>query len=185
MVTTPSTFVAPLPLPLCVHLFRSWGYTYSIFFDGNAFHWDAAPPSFSIEESDCSAFSTTIDGVVTEMGSTSFSHSVAGADLADGGFILSESATADEVTARLSVLPSVNSPMLTYRGVADEQQANSWTMSFSSNGGAVPQLVCVTEESFDGSCDVSAPACSALSVISSSLPSGIVQLHVISSSIDT
>lgn len=138
-------------------MFRSWGYTYSVFFDGNAFHWDATPPSLSIDDGDCPAFSTTIDGVVTELDSTSYTYSVTVDNVADGGFILSESATADEVTAGLSVLPSVSSPMLTYRGVADEQQANSWTMSFSSNGGAVPQLVCVTEDSFVGSCDVSAP----------------------------
>lgn len=138
-------------------MFRSWGYTYSVFFDGNAFHWDATPPSLSIDDSGCSAFSTTIDGVVTELDSTSYSVIVPADDVAAGGFILSESATADEVTAGLSVLPSVNSPMLTYRGVADEQQANSWTMSFSSNEGAVPQLVCVTEDSEFGSCEVSAP----------------------------
>ena len=135
--------------------FHSWGYTYSIFFDGNAFHWGATAPSLSIDDSGCSAFSTTIDGVLTALDGASYS--VAVSNVADGGFILSQSATADEVTEGLSFLPSVSSPMLTYRGVADEHQANSWTMSFSSNGGSVPQLVCITEEDFDGSCDVSAP----------------------------
>lgn len=59
-----------------------------------------------------------------------------------------------QVAAGLSVLPSVVSPMLTYRGVADDQEGNSWTMSFSSNEGAVAQLVCVTEEAFVGYCEV-------------------------------
>ncbi|CAM9982770.1 unnamed protein product, partial [Ectocarpus sp. 12 AP-2014] len=75
-------------------------------------------------------------------------------DIVSGGFTLSQSATADDVTDGLSVLPSVTSPMLTYRGVADDQQGNSWTMSFSSNGGAVPELACVTDAGFVGYCEV-------------------------------
>lgn len=59
-----------------------------------------------------------------------------------------------QVADSLSVLPSVVSPMLTYRGVADDQEGNSWTMSFSSNEGAVAQLVCVTEKAFAGYCEV-------------------------------
>lgn len=59
-----------------------------------------------------------------------------------------------QVADGMSVLPSVVSPMLTYRGVADDQEGNSWTMSFSSNEGAVAQLVCVTEEAFVGYCEV-------------------------------
>lgn len=102
----------------------------------------------------CSAFHTTIEGVVTPLDAAAFG--VVVTDVAAGGFTLTPSATADEVTAGLSVLPSVNAPMLAYRGVADEQQGNSWTLSFSSNGGAVAELVCVTEDgSFVGSCVVS------------------------------
>lgn len=76
--------------------------------------------------------------------------------IAAGGFTLTPTATADDVTDGLSVLPSVNAPMLTYRGVADEQQGNSWTLSFPNNAGAVAELVCVAEAtSTSVHCDVS------------------------------
>lgn len=143
----------PPPVP------HSWGFTYSVFFDGNAFHeaGAAAPPSLTVDttNSACSSFSTTIDGVLTPLAATEYD--VAADLVADGGFTLTPAATANEVTEGLSVLPSVNAPMLTYRGVADEQQGNSWTLSFSNNGGAVAELVCVKEDdtSFSGDCDVS------------------------------
>lgn len=102
----------------------------------------------------CSSFSTTIDGVLTPLGGDEYDVTATG--LADGGFTLSPSATADDVTEGLSVLPAVDAPMLTYRGVADEQEGNSWTLSFSTNAGAVAALVCVTaDDSFVGNCDVS------------------------------
>ena len=77
-------------------------------------------------------------------------------EVVSGGFALTEAAAADDITDGLSVLPSVVAPMLTYRGVADDQEANSWTMSFSSNEGAVAELVCVPAEGFVGYCEVRA-----------------------------
>ena len=74
--------------------------------------------------------------------------------MVSGGFRLTQAAAADDITDGLSVLPSVVAPMLTYRGVADNQAANSWTMSFSSNEGAVAELVCVPEDGFVGYCEV-------------------------------
>lgn len=145
----------------------SWGYTYTVFFDGNAFHMAGGTPSLIADATNtngCSFFSTTIDGVLTFLVPVT-EYDVVITDVADGGFtlspsptafVLSPSATADEVTDALSVLPSVNTPMLTYRGVADERLGNSWTLSFSSNGGAVAELVCVKgDNSFVGNCDVS------------------------------
>lgn len=44
--------------------------------------------------------------------------------------------------------------MLAYRGLGDDQGGNSWTLSFSSNEGAVEELVCVTEVDFVGNCEV-------------------------------
>lgn len=151
----------PFPLSLCRLFSHSWGYTYSVFFDGNAFFHgfedSTSPPSLLTNSSGCSAFSTTIDGVLTALDNDTTWNGVTVSDVtaAPGGLTLSESATADEITDGLSVVPSVGSPMLTYRGVADDQEGNSWTMSFSSNGGAVAQLVCVTEAGFSGYCDVS------------------------------
>lgn len=75
-------------------------------------------------------------------------------DVAPGGFTLTRDAAADDITNGMSVLPSVEVPMLTYRGVADSQGGNSWTMSFSSNQGAMAELLCVTEWNFVGSCNV-------------------------------
>lgn len=81
-------------------------------------------------------------------------HGVQVSNIEAGGFTLTQDVSADDVTTRLSLLPSVNSPMLTYRGVADDQQGNSWTMSFSNNEGAVAELVCVADVGFVGSCEV-------------------------------
>ena len=75
-------------------------------------------------------------------------------EVVSGGFALTQAAAADDITDGLSVLPSVVAPMLTYRGVADDQEANSWTMSFSSNEGAVAELVCVPDQGFVGYCEV-------------------------------
>ncbi|CAM9781071.1 unnamed protein product, partial [Ectocarpus sp. 13 AM-2016] len=134
---------------------------YSVFFDGNAFYGvgesvsPASRPSLSVNASSgCSAFSTTIDGVLTALDNDTTWNGVTASDIVSGGFTLNQSATAGDVTDGLSVLPSVTSPMLTYRGVADDQQGNSWTMSFSSNGGAVPELACVTDAGFVGYCEV-------------------------------
>lgn len=143
----------------CPAFFGRWGYTYSIFFDGNAFHGvgesiSPSPPSLSINDSGCSTFSTTIDGVLTALENDTTWHGVTVSDVVSGGFTLTQEATADDVTDGLSVLPLVDSPMLTYRGVADDQEGNSWTMSFSSNEGAVSELVCVTEDGFVGYCEV-------------------------------
>lgn len=113
------------------------------------------PSLYVNASSGCSPFSTTIDGVLTALDNDTTWNGVTASDIVSGGFTLSQSATADDVTNGLSVLPSVSSPMLTYRGVADDQQENSWTMSFSSNGGAVPELVCVTDSGFVGYCEVS------------------------------
>lgn len=160
---------------------RSWGYTYSIFFDGNAFYnvggVAPSPPSLSaIDDTSingCSEFSTTIDGVLTPLDLGAAEYGVAATSIANGGFSLSESATADQVTDGLSVLPSVSAPMLTYRGVADEQQGNSWTLSFSSNGGAVAQLVCVAENTnFVHYCDVSTYAPKRRETADASFPPG-------------
>lgn len=154
----PRTNTTAIPAPLFVS--RSWGYTYSIFFDGNAFFHEGSGfhengGVLEVDASACSDFSTTIDGVLTALDAADYD--VAVTPVADGGFTLSPSATADDVTDGLSVLPAVNAPMLTYRGVADEQQGNSWTLSFSSNAGAVAELVCVKEDSdnFVDYCDVS------------------------------
>lgn len=151
-----------MPLTACPFPSTSWGYTYSVFFDGNAFYGvgesvsPVSRPSLSVNASSgCSPFSTTIDGVLTALDNDTTWNGVTAYDIVSGGFTLSQSATADDVTDGLSVLPSVTSPMLTYRGVADDQQGNSWTMSFSSNGGAVPELVCVTDAGFVGYCKVS------------------------------
>lgn len=81
-------------------------------------------------------------------------HGVAVSDVVPGGYTLTEASTANDITDGLSVLPAIVAPMLTYRGVADDQGGNSWTMSFSSNEGAVAEIVCVTEEGFVGYCDV-------------------------------
>lgn len=113
-----------------------------------------SPPSLATNDSGCSVFSTTIDGVLTALDNDTTWNGVTVSDVVAGGFTLSQDATSNDVTDGLSVLPSVSSPMLTYRGVADDQQGNSWTMSFSSNGGAVAELVCVTEAGFVGYCDV-------------------------------
>lgn len=136
-----------------------WGYTYSVFFDGNAFHGasDSAslsPPSLAINSSGCSSFSTTVDGVLTALVNSTNVHGVAITNVVWGSFSLSHDADASEVSDGLSLLPSVDSPMLAYRGVVDEQNGNSWTMSFSSNEGAVAELVCITEDGFEGSCKV-------------------------------
>lgn len=131
-----------------------------MFFDGNGFFHgfeeSTPPPSLTTNFTGCSTFSTTIDGVLTALDNDTTWNGVTISDVAaaPGGFTLSESSIAAEITDGLSLLPSVGSPMLTYRGVADDQEGNSWTMSFSSNGGAVPQLVCVTEAGFSGYCDV-------------------------------
>lgn len=81
-------------------------------------------------------------------------HGVKVSEVVSGGFTLTQAAAADDITDGLSVLPSVVAPMLTYRGVADDQEANSWTMSFSSNEGAVAELVCVPDQGFVGYCEV-------------------------------
>ncbi|CAM9513752.1 unnamed protein product, partial [Sphacelaria rigidula] len=138
-----------------------WGYTYSIFFDGNAFHGASTsaslfPPSLATNSTGCSSFSTTVDGVLTPLDNSTDAHGVMITDVVAGGFFLSHDVDASSVTGNLSVLPSVEAPMLTYRGVADEQNGNSWTMSFSSNEGAVAELVCITQDDFEGSCEVSA-----------------------------
>lgn len=136
-----------------------WGYTYSIFFDGNAFHGASTsaslfPPSLATNSTGCSSFSTTVDGVLTPLDNSTDAHGVMITDVVAGGFFLSHDVDASSVTGNLSVLPSVEAPMLTYRGVADEQNGNSWTMSFSSNEGAVAELVCITQDDFEGSCEV-------------------------------
>lgn len=130
-----------------------------MFFDGNAFNGvgdyaPSSPPSLDTNSSGCSAFSTTVDGVLTALDNATDAHGVTVTEVVPGGFALAHEATADEVTEGLSVLPSVDSPMLTYRGVADEQEGNAWTMSFSSNEGAVAELICVTEQGFVGYCEV-------------------------------
>lgn len=142
-----------LPLP------RSWGYTYSIFFDGNAFYGvgesaSPSPPLLATNDSGCSSFATTIDGVLTTLDNDTTWHGMKVSEVVSGGFALTEAAAADDITNGLSVLPSVVAPMLTYRGVADDQEANSWTMSFSSNEGAVAELVCVPAQGFVGYCEV-------------------------------
>lgn len=81
-------------------------------------------------------------------------HGVTVAEIVTGGLTLTHDASTSDITDGLSVLPSVASPMLTYRGLADDQGGNSWTMSFSSNEGAVAELVCVTEVDFVGNCEV-------------------------------
>lgn len=139
-------------------IFR-WGYKYSVFFDGNAFHgavgsYSVLPPSLTTNTSGCSSFSTTIDGVVTELVNSTDAHGVKITDIVSGGFSLSHDADAKNITDGLSVLPSVEAPMLTYRAVADEQGGNSWTMSFSSNDRVVAELICITEHGFTGSCEV-------------------------------
>lgn len=142
-----------------VVIMNRWGYTYSVFFDGNAFHRASdsvslSPPSLAINSSDCSSFSTTVDGVLTALVNSTNAHGVAVTTIMSGGFSLSHDADSSEVAGGLSILPSVNSPVLVYRGVADEQNGNSWTMSFSNNEGAVAELVCITKDSFEGSCKV-------------------------------
>lgn len=137
---------------------HSWGYTYTVFFDGNAFYQDfSAAPVLTADATNgaCSPFSTTIDGVLTPLTVAEYDVSV-DTTIAAGGFTLTPTATANDVTDGLSVLPSVNAPMLTYRGVADEQQGNSWTLSFPNNAGAVAELVCIAEATSAGIyCDVS------------------------------
>lgn len=95
-----------------------------------------------------------MDGVLTPLDNSTNAHGVTITDVVAGGFSLSHDVDASSVTGNLSVLPSVEAPMLTYRGVADEQNGNSWTMSFSSNEGAVAKLVCITEDGFEGYCEV-------------------------------
>lgn len=112
------------------------------------------PPSLAVNTSGCSAFSTTIDGVLTPLDNATSPHGVTISEAATGGFSLPHDADALDITEGLSVLPSVESPMLTYRGVPDEQEGNTWTMSFSSNEGAVQELVCITEPGFAGYCEV-------------------------------
>lgn len=81
-------------------------------------------------------------------------HGVTVTEMATGGLTLTHDASTNDVINGLSVLPSVASPMLAYRGLADDQGGNSWTLSFSSNEGAVEELVCVTEADFIGNCEV-------------------------------
>lgn len=81
---------------------RSWGYTFSIFFDGNAFHEAGgslllSPPSLATNDTGCSEFSTTIDGVLTALENDTTAHGVTITDVAGGGFSLTHDASADEV----------------------------------------------------------------------------------------
>lgn len=81
---------------------RSWGYTYIIFFDGNAFHEAGgssllSPPSLATNDTGCSDFSTTIDGVLTALENDTTAHGVIITDVAGGGFSLTHDASADEV----------------------------------------------------------------------------------------
>lgn len=130
-----------------------------MFFDGNALnavgnYEPEYPPSLATNSTECSAFSTTVDGVLTPLENATHAHGVSITEIVPGGFSLAHDATAAEVTNSLVVLPSVESPMLTYRGVANEQEGNTWTMSFSSNEGAVEEIFCVTEPGFSGYCKV-------------------------------
>ena len=91
---------------------------------------------------------------MTALKNETTSHGVRVSEVVAGGLTLTHTAAVDDVSNGLSVLPSVSSPMLTYRGVANTQEGNSWTLSFSSNEGAMAELVCITDVGFVGNCEV-------------------------------
>ncbi len=61
----------------------------------------------------------------------------------DNDFDLSVSSTTDDVAEMLVMLPGIEDPVLGNAGQVSSSNSQSWTLSFSSSQGDVPQLSCV------------------------------------------
>jgi len=141
-----------------------YGYTYSVFFDGNAMHISDNETDTSVNFTvalnltGCSAFSTTIDNVVTglsSLNSTTYGYEVAITEINKAGTSFDVNADADSIGEVLGLLPPVEESVVIVEAAADDQNGKSWTFSFVNNDGDVPSMVCNKEASFTvGDCEV-------------------------------
>jgi len=132
-----------------------YGYTYSIFFDGNAMHdtseiGDLNPSDLTVTIGNstgaCNEFSHFLQGVLTDftdVTSSKFSATVTQTLIEDAGYDLNATtATADDLKAELDLLPSMMSVDDTRRSLSDDRLGLQYTVLFDETMGNVPSMVC-------------------------------------------
>eukprot|EP00937_MAST-01D_sp_MAST-1D-sp2_P001211 g1211.t1 len=127
----------------------SFGYTYTIFFDGNAVRGDVS--LLEVDHTGCKAFQTLENNILTATGVNGL---VTPKVVDNGGispnFIAggTSAATLAHLTAELTQIPEVVN-VVTTRSLADREGGYSWTVAMtSSNDADLDQMVCDTDAAF-------------------------------------
>jgi hypothetical protein len=133
----------------------NYGYTYSIFFDGNAMHdtseVGALNPgdlvvTIGSSSGACNEFSHFLQGVLTDftdVTSSKFSATVTQTLIDDAGIDLNAtSASSDDLKQELRQLPSMMTVDETRRSLSDDRLGLQYTVLFGETMGNVPSMVC-------------------------------------------
>jgi len=125
-----------------------YGYGYSVIFDGSGMQlWSGLNQSsehanLRANFSNCSVFSSTVSNVVTPLSLLGVNYSIQITVLNKASTVLGFNASGDTLTHLLELMPDLKSPLLVMEGYLDDQNGKTWTLSFSSNDGDVPELLC-------------------------------------------
>jgi hypothetical protein len=118
------------------------------------------PGLLTVDYGGCSKFSTTIDGVITPLsnetkkdeatgGGASSYYNVDVDRIERAGFDLSYDASSSDVRYELELLtPIVDPKMHVAVSDFDDQDGLSWTLTYASNDGNVPQVACGVDDEY-------------------------------------
>jgi len=136
----------------------SFGYTYSVYFDGNAMmvrpDGSNNPGKLIVNTTGCDSFGTLVDGVFVNLGLHSTpSYFVNTTTVHQGGCQLN-ALTADpdkEISPALMRLPMVTGATTTVVSLTDYVQGKTWSVTFDESDGDLPEVVIGSNAAFDSS----------------------------------
>jgi len=134
-----------------------YGYTYSVFFDGNYMQQAGTVPIMSITNTGCTAFSSVVDNVMTAFnGSDSLSVWYNVTLIDEGGFDLSAvNASATLINDELSLLPFIQGTSMTLTSLYDTEKGRTFSILYSMEDGDLVEVTCsgdITFLSSDADC---------------------------------
>ena len=166
-------------------LASAYGFTYSIYFDGNALHESSKAarvsghwnPSTLVVDHDvaCDTFKTNYNGVMTDFSSLAGTHSsdIQVTLIDDNGVDMNAPFgynRADELGKELLKLPMVSAVTT---ATSEEGQGSSLTVTFGDNDGDLPELVCNVDSTFSA---VAGAACVVTTVVDGNVLGGYFSL---------